>query len=822
MVRLTPRHCAGDVVGPVFWLRWSWRGLRQRFVQVIAIAAIIALGSGIYAGLGSTSVWRTQSLNVSFSSLHAHDLEVQPVAGLALPTRTLLTAVRSAGGASLSAVEARLVTDLPVRAGPDGTIPAAGVIVGVDLAKGVHIDRWKVTGGGTIGSADATGTQVLLDEHFAAQHHLPPKGELWIADVRVRYVGTMLSPEYLNTTSTLGGVIQGAATRAVIVAPLSLAQRLASQPGQVNDVVALVRHGVSVEHVATQLSQQLGRSTLPIATTVSVRRDSLLTQSLYGEVVSEQKVFSVFALLILLGAGFAAFNLTRRFVEAQRRDLGIAMSLGVPRSRIAVRPLALALEVAVAGVVLGVAAGWGIGQWVVAILKVKVPLPVWQSPWQAGLFVRAAVLGLAIPLAGSLYPVWRAVRTTPTDALIPPHLRTRRHRLLGLQRKTWMPGNTMTQAPLRRATIAPARSLMTILAIALVLAPLLAAFGATDSTTSTIQSGDQILSGGRGDRLLVSLESYQSAGSSVVTAVVGSKLVGASALGLSIGGYLIRGHTTVDVSIDMVDLGNPLAVPTSLATQRVQPGGIVISAKAASDLHVAQGGRITLRHPVAHGTGYRFADSVLPVRAVVASPYSFVAYMSLKDEPLMGLSGIVNTATVVPRHDVTMDRLQRSVSAIPGVAAALAASSLTSTMRDVLGGISNLFIILQVVIGLMALLVAYNSSKIGSDERVRENATMMAFGTTVRRVVLIEILESVLLGLVGIGLGIATGLLVLKWILATVFPAAIPELAVLESVRTTSYLITALIGVVATALAPLLGARRLRAMNLPDTLRYVE
>ena len=99
---------------------------------------------------------------------------------------------------------------------------------------------------------------------------------------------------------------------------------------------------------------------------------------------------------------------------------------------------------------------------------------------------------------------------------------------------------------------------------------------------------------------------------------------------------------------------------------------------------------------------------------------------------------------------------------------------------------------------------------------------MMAFGATVRQVVLIEVLESVLLGVIALGLGLVAGLLTLKWILVTVFPAAIPELAVLESVRANSYLITVLIGLVATGLAPLFSARRLREMNLPDTLRYVE
>ena len=33
------------------WLRWSWRDLRARWLQVVAIALIIALGTGVFAGL---------------------------------------------------------------------------------------------------------------------------------------------------------------------------------------------------------------------------------------------------------------------------------------------------------------------------------------------------------------------------------------------------------------------------------------------------------------------------------------------------------------------------------------------------------------------------------------------------------------------------------------------------------------------------------------------------------------------------------------------------------------------------------------------------
>ncbi len=789
---------------------------------MLAIAAIVALGSGVYSGLGSTSAWRTASLDATFERLHADAVQVATVAGVAVPADDLLAAVRSAGGDDLAAADVRLISTLPVRAGPGGRIPAAGVLVGVDLARGVAVDQWSVVAGRTIGRADAGGSDVLLDQHFAHQHHLPPTGVLTIAGTTVRYVGTALEPEYLNTTVPVGTTLQGAQTRAVVYAPITLVQHLTGQPGMANDVAVTLRRGAAAAVVAQRLAAGVERDLPGTAVTVTIRSDDPLTRALYDEVSSEQRVFDVFALLILAGAGFATFSLTRRAVEAQRRDIGIAMALGVTPRRIATRPAIMATAIGALGVGLGAVAGWAIGQIVLGIIRVQLPLPVWRTPWQTGLFVQAAALGVAVPLAGCAYPVWRAVRVAPVDALLPPHLRGRRHRAVTALRRLHLPGSTLTQAPVRRITIAPARSVTTVLAVGLILAPLMAALATTDSATTTIDAGTRFLSGSRRDSLLVTLTAYQPATAPMVTAITGSPLVGASALSLGTGGTLMHGSESVDVAIEMTDLSDPLAVPAPVAAAHPQPGGIVISAKAAADLGVRAGDRVLLRHPFAQGTGFRFVTTALPVRATVPSPFRFVAYMDRADEPLMGVQDIVDTAVAVPRAGVSVDRLQRELASLPGVASALPVSAIEGTIRSILALVTNLFVVLQVVIGLLAFLVAYNSSTASSEERTREHATMLAYGVPVARVVLAGAAESVLLGLAGVGVGLGLGVLVLAWVLSTVFPAAVPQLSVTASVATWSYGVTALIGIAAAASAPVLVTRRLRHIDLPGTLRHVE
>ncbi|MGZ6905941.1 MAG: ABC transporter permease, partial [Acidimicrobiia bacterium] len=105
-----------------FWIRWSWRDLRRRAPQVLAIATIIALGAGVYAGLGTTSVWRRASLDATFSRLSAHDVRVSLVNGLAIDRVTLVAAIEGAAGHDIARVESRVVAFAPVTATRGSTV----------------------------------------------------------------------------------------------------------------------------------------------------------------------------------------------------------------------------------------------------------------------------------------------------------------------------------------------------------------------------------------------------------------------------------------------------------------------------------------------------------------------------------------------------------------------------------------------------------------------------------------------------------------------------------------------------------------------------
>ena len=75
------------------WLRWSWRDLRARWLQVAAISLIVALGAGVYTGLGSMPQWRRANYDASYDALASHDLLVTLSTGSTVPAGALALSV---------------------------------------------------------------------------------------------------------------------------------------------------------------------------------------------------------------------------------------------------------------------------------------------------------------------------------------------------------------------------------------------------------------------------------------------------------------------------------------------------------------------------------------------------------------------------------------------------------------------------------------------------------------------------------------------------------------------------------------------------------
>ena len=810
-------------------LRWSWRDLRSRWLQVTAIALIIGIGSGVYSGLTSVSEWRWTSYDASYAALDMFDLRVELADGAYADAEELAQAVEGIeAAAGLDRVEARLTEPTQVDASTaDDQVLVPGRIVGVQTADGgPGVSGIEVVEGQALGPADIRDDGdpvVLIDEPFAQDNDIAPGDEIELSgDTTAVVAGRALSPENFLVLGDRGGFFT---EFAVLYAPIETVQRLAGRPGQADDLVLTVRSGADRDEVERQVDAALGEQFPDLGYSIIAQEDDQVLRLLYDDIDGDQRFYDIFALLILFGAAFAAFNLTGRIVEAQRREIGIGMALGVTPARLASRPMLVGLQVALLGVVFGVGVGLLIDSAMADLLESFQPLPAWSFDFQPSVFARGAALGLLLPLIATVFPVWRAVRVTPVDAISTTH-RAGGGGLAPVLQRVPLPGSSVAEMPVRNVLREPRRTLLTAFGIAAAITTLVGVVGMIDTFLETIEIGDQEILGESPDRLTVSLDAFLPADAAPVAAVEESPLVGTAETGLVLGGTLAPGDDDeIEVLVSTVDFDSDLWVPTAESgSLRTDEPGVVIARKAADDLALEVGDDVTLRHPRRAGaTGYGFVETDLPVLAIHPNPYRFLTYVDAGAAgPLFDLAGITNSIEISPADGLTADEVQRGLFGSEQVASVEPVSASSEAFRERIEEVLGVFTVIQVAVLLLALLIAFNSTAINMDERARENATMFAFGLPTWRVMGVAVTESLLVGLLGTFIGIVSGRLLLEWLIRVLVPQTLPDLGI-EPFLSASTVLTALaLGVVAVAVAPLLTIRRLRRMDIPSTLRVME
>jgi putative ABC transport system permease protein len=363
-------------VSPWFWVRWSLRDLRAHWAAVVAIAVVIAIGTGVYAGLASTSTWRRLSNDASFAATNVHDLRATAAPGTFLDEGQLhdLVASLPSAGQVADATE-RLVVDSQLEADTEnGTALVTARVVGGTLDSRA-VDRVWVRDGSTPQPGSGTG---VLEAKFADFHHLPATGTVRLAGDRpVAYSGVGIAPEEFYVAGP-EGTVMAEADLATVYLHLADAQTLVGRTDAVNDVVLTVRPGGDIDRVERDLRTAAAQFT-GAGLVVTGARDVDAVRVLYEDIDNDQQFFTAFALLVLVAAALAAFNLVNRIVDAQRREIGIGMALGAPRRHLSVRPLLVGAQIALFGVVAGIGIGLIVARAMQGLLESMLPLPEYRT-----------------------------------------------------------------------------------------------------------------------------------------------------------------------------------------------------------------------------------------------------------------------------------------------------------------------------------------------------------------------------------------------------------------------------------------------------------
>ena len=350
----------------------------------------------------------------------------------------------------------------------------------------------------------------------------------------------------------------------MVFTSLETAQALANRPGMVNDLVLTVAPGADPDEVEAALVAEMSARYPEMGVSLMRTEDDPSYRALTNDPKGDQAFYNVFATVIFVGAAFAALNLAARMVEAQRREIGTSMALGVPPRSIAARPLLVGLQIGVLGVVFGVgdrpAGGQRDGRRDPGLRTAAGVLdPVPDRHLRESRRARVCAPHTGGVVAGVPRGAGGA---GGRDQDGPPGGARRREGPRG------QPAPLAAEQPWPDAVPQLAararRTLLTLFALTAVIAILISVIGMMDSFVATIVRGDEELIGDVPDRLTVELDSFYPITSPEVTGVMDGGALRVAEPALALGGGIRGGGGQLNVLLQFVDFESELWRPTAI------------------------------------------------------------------------------------------------------------------------------------------------------------------------------------------------------------------------------------------------------------------
>ena len=380
------------------------RTLVARPLRTILTIAGIALGVGVLvaalvlnAGLEAAA---ERSVN---DQLGRTDLRVASFDERGLSAASLAT-LATTPGVAVVAPELELRTYPAAVPGSGTGLPVPVTLVGIDPAADAALHDRPLAGGSPL--PQAGGDVALVSDALAREDGLAVGGTITLN-------GSAASgPRPFRISGILAAVPGDSdpAGRSVIV-PLGAAQSLVG-----TDAVSRADLGLAPGGDVAAVTASLERLLTSEPYILSTPGD--LITALRASTADFRATIALVAALSLFGGAFLIFNTLAMTVAERARDIGLLRAAGMTRRQVTMLVLISAGHLAVAGVVLGLAAGIGLAALVTALFSPSgSALGIRELVIPPTGLVLGALLGFGVTIAAALEPALRAARISPVAAL---------------------------------------------------------------------------------------------------------------------------------------------------------------------------------------------------------------------------------------------------------------------------------------------------------------------------------------------------------------------------------------------------------------------
>ncbi|MFW9994234.1 MAG: ABC transporter permease, partial [Candidatus Odinarchaeota archaeon] len=602
---------------------------------------------------------------------------------------------------------------------------------------------------------------------------------------------------------------------AAIYLPLSTAQDILSCPGKFNQIIVRTTEN-KAEEVQVQIESLL--QSIGHDSTTLFREDLATYNYLYNSLKNDHVVYQTISVLYLVITGLGIYIMLSRLVKSQRRLVGISQALGYPAKTIIGHYVLFSLIIGFLGSLVGFLIGIFLGTWYYQIYTQFIELPYWQSQFQWYFFVMVLFCPLITSIA-AIVPAFRACRMKPVDTIrLDPFSDTASQVNPGISQRFigLLPFAITVKLPIRNVLRNRRRTVSTIIGLSFSVIISISLMGVFDSFDVVMDKVDEDL--GTWD-LSARSSSFQSETEwkSILTNTSQPMYFDKWESGLDLTVKIIKNSRTRDVFLSGVHSDSTMR-PIGFVKGSLEDNGIVISRRTASDFGLSVGDNLILEHLVLGGPTDYYLDTT-EVRIVGIHDSAISLYCFMKIESIRSL---INTTTDVvnlvylPLENKSVVAAQRFIyTQVPGITTIELMEPVLRDRQEALDELKGVLWPALFFSIIFAFVMVINTVTINVSERIRETGTMLTLGTRKWIIARMILIENLLLGLLGLGLGMILGYLSLDYIYINgSFRESLPQLILPVVIQPFSWIFVIGLFILSITLAQLVGIRRAIKVDL--------
>lgn len=721
------------------------RDLLARKGALLALVLMVAIGVACYVGLAGVFRDLDSARSRYYNTNRLADFSVDVKR---LPT-TLLPQISQSQ--NIQRLEGRI--SFPARIDlPKVALPISGTAISLPLERQVIINDVLLCRGSWFRGGDDH--EVILNDAFATANQLKPGDRIQVLLLDREYdlliVGTAMSPEFVYLVPPGAGLAPDPARFGVLYLRKDFLQRACDLQGACNQLVGLAHNNSKPELVRTleilerQLEPYGVTNTTPVQEQTSV-------QFLADELMGLKSTAMVMPTIFLVVAALVLNILVGRMVSQQRSTIGTLRALGYSTRSIFTHYLGYGAIVGALGGTSGCLFGVWMQSFYVGVYRQFFDIPQINLHLYGDILWQGWLISVICSMLGTVKGIRYAVRLEPSEAMRPPAPEIGGKVLPERVTIFWNHLSFNWKMVFRAIFRNPFRSGVVILASVISTALIVSAFGMLDSLDYLMNY--QFIRISHEDNTISLREPVDMGSISEARLLPGVKAVEPQ---LSVPCELRLGPLRRRVGVIGLPSNNRLFTPLDKLNQPVviPQRGLVLSKKLAELLNARQGDVLQLRALI----GTR-KECWAPVMAVVDTYLGLSAYAHLEYlSHLIGETAVVNNLLTVNQPKQSDDRFLHEVHQRPAVIGVSRRARSMEALHESFGQTMGVFIgVLVLFAGLIAFGSVFNTALVSLSERQREVASLRVLGYLPGQISRIFSGESLLLNVVGIGLGLWAG-----------------------------------------------------------------